>query len=508
MTSSYNLPNETKLQLSSNRNIGHDTLLKIAKFLTFTEFRCIKRDLEVDVINVISQILSPLQLSTITVGGKLSNICYNEETHRLLLEPWGKVLGVSCNFYEALLKKDGSVDSQLWFRDQLYPAFPEEPSLVGVLDPDNPPTSEELSILNEDERKRINLIREQYEWPCVIEKKKSNRGRKKTIKKKNKRKVQGSGKCFNSGIQAIVKGVDPALPDKYYKIKVYRNGSYTIPGVRREDLSDIVYPLDVLCKFFDRVMDTIKKTERDECLAKLEFIKLVPLEECTEGTYNLLIDLLLPWLMTPKAPVCVKTTHTMMQNYKCIIELDDIKLNIDELLDVIYAEKLEEYSLSKRHDIDIAEVTYTADRYAGITVKFWRDRPRDNIPFGTLQTKTESVQKRNKNKKTTIKLLQSGKINFDGAIEKKEITKLYKWLNELFIKNYNEIINDSIELPVESDSSDTDKSEYHYHYSDEYIDIYENEDSDHNDDECDYVCRDTREEIIEEINDDVDPEKN
>ena len=37
------------------------------------------------------------------------------------------------------------------------------------------PTPVELAIFNEDERKRVNLIREQYEWPCVIEKKKSNR---------------------------------------------------------------------------------------------------------------------------------------------------------------------------------------------------------------------------------------------------------------------------------------------------------------------------------------------
>ena len=102
----------------------------------------------------------------------------------------------------------------------------------------------------EQERININKIREQYIYPCTIPKKKSNRGRKKQIKKEKKRKTQGSGKCFNSGSQLIVKWVDLNLPNKYYKPKIYRNGSFTIPGCLSEDLSDITEVLRIVTEFF------------------------------------------------------------------------------------------------------------------------------------------------------------------------------------------------------------------------------------------------------------------
>jgi TATA-box binding protein (TBP) (component of TFIID and TFIIIB) len=55
------------------------------------------------------------------------------------------------------------------------------------------------------------------------------------------------------------------------------------------------------------------------------------------------------------------------------------------------------------------------------------------------------------NKRTTIKILRSGKINIDGANSIEEAYELYHWLENIFVKNYSTIlydpndINDDIE---------------------------------------------------------------
>jgi hypothetical protein len=55
-------------------------------------------------------------------------------------------------------------------------------------------------------------------------------------------------------------------------------------------------------------------------------------------------------------------------------------------------------------------------------------------------------------KRTTIKILRSGKINIDGSNSIEEAYELYHWLEYIFINNYDEILfNTSINT---SDSGD------------------------------------------------------
>lgn len=411
----------------------------ISSYLTVDEFRIIKTRLRLPLKNKLCQILSPLQLSTITVGGSLSNIKFNEELHFNKLKPRGKVLVVLCNYYEAYLKHDGTFDEQIWDSKKEYPTFPIAPDKKIPL----------LNELREFERIRVNKILEQYCYPCTIPKKSSNRGRKKQEKKVKKRKTQGSGKCFNSGIQFTIKGDDPNRPDKYYKIKVYRNGSFTIPGSLKEDLSDTIHPLEVISKFYSESFNT---------------------------TVNLI------------------EKHIIMLNYKCRLLLDDTRFDIDKLLDLIYLEKKSPDSLSNIYGIKIAEITYSADRYAGLTIKFSRDQ--NDIKVNTEISNKSGIKKRNKNKKTTAKILQSCKINIDGAIERAEVYNIWQWLNELILNNYDIIVYDSMEIPLDSDSSDTDKSEYDDINEDIYKDKYENDNSDHDDSNFDYIVKNTEKIIL------------
>jgi len=503
----------------------------IKDILDVEDLRVVSGILDIPLSSKIDILLSPLKLSTITVGGALSNVSFNEEKNWDKLTPHGDVLAVSCNYYEARLKKNGEVDHVIWEPKVPYPKFPEEPrkTIDGKLLTDTQ---------REAERIRINKIREQYLYAKLIPPRKSNRGRKKQEKRVKKRKIQGSGKCFNSGAQFTVKGIELDRPDKYYKIKVYRNGSFTIPGVLCEDLGDIKIPLQIVADFFSRAFNTDTRVIRQ---------------------------------------------YIIMQNYKCKVLLDDTKLNIDALRELIFKEKTLITSLSAKYGINIAEITYYADKYSGLTMKFWRkdehgsdaktekgkdkdeskdkdgskdegkdvcedkddskDKGKDegkdeskdeskdegngegkdeSKDEGNGEGKDESKDegngegkskrkrkskgkkgktdgKRNKNKKTTVKILQSCKINIDGAIQKSEVENIWHWLNELLLENYRNVVYDLTELLPHSDSSDTDDTEYDDIYEDYYHDKYEDENSDHGDDSFEYVIKDVKTEIVKAV---------
>ena len=109
-------------------------------------------------------------------------------------------------------------------------------------------------------------------------KKNTNKGRKPQDKPKSKRKLQGDGTCFNSNIQFTIRGSCIRRPSdvadtkvvenyikkkdlgngtekivKYYKIKLYRNGTLSVPGSLKEDLSDCLGPLAILEEYLREV---------------------------------------------------------------------------------------------------------------------------------------------------------------------------------------------------------------------------------------------------------------
>ncbi len=442
----------------------------IASLLTLEEFRSLRTYFGWPITYKVNCLLSSLKLSTITVGGSLSNILFNEEKDTAILRPKGEIIAVSCNFYEGYLKKDGTVDEQFFHHGQSYPTFPIEPQaceekllqqldeeckkidMEHIVKPTNiivdevvvPICIKEVEdgvetyvdkkkfIADHFEQKRLkaNEIRSQYVLPCLIEKKKSNRGRKKMKKKVKKRKDQGSGKSFNSGAQLITKGTLEEYPDKYYKPKVYRNGSFTIPGGKKEDLSDVIEPLKRVAEFFS----------------------------------------------TPDKIVTLIEKHINMQNHKCNVILENTIFDMDHIEQLMYSEKNSSDALSKKYNLRLGEITYALDKHAGITVKFYR--PGQEI--------SQDKKKRNKNKKKTLKISQKCKINIDGAIDKTEVINIWNWLNELLLIHYDTTVYDQLE-PREYSDSEQEDTEYEDIFEDEIIDIYENSDSDHDDDQYDYV---------------------
>jgi hypothetical protein len=80
--------------------------------------------------------------------------------------------------------------------------------------------------------------------------------------------------------------------------------------------------------------------------------------------------------------------------------------------------------VGKTNPLNIAEVAYNTDKCFCLNLKFYRPIVTDI------------------NKKTTVKLLKKGKINFDGGNSELEMLELYHWLEYLYYTYKDKILVD------------------------------------------------------------------
>ena len=332
----------------------------------------------------------------------------------------------------------------------------------------------------------------------VPEKKKSNRGRKKKEKKKKTRKMQGSGESMNSQIMFTIMSSyirsPPYTVDKHsknaekitsgpnkgkekitkgYCILLFRNGNLTLPGVLADDMQDARPPLEILCKYLDYEfwgepgwieIDHLSAQMRNYKLTldgrKINLLQLQ--KYCSERFTHLLnihfthvktflvnhinaddktIDYgeFHEFLKDAKPPKNLYVNFTKLRGF---IEQADIlthykKLSAavqvisqkyyvdidDDLLAIIWEMYLGEFlknlqaALKKDKDNRLSHIKYDSEKYPGFIIKI--KTPNKDKP----------------DKQTTIKLFNSGKINIDGANNRDEAYTIYYWLNALFVEN-------------------------------------------------------------------------
>ncbi len=198
--------------------------------------------------------------STLTAQGQFSNVQFMEQTLITKLRAAGRIRRVICNF-----------------GDIKHPDFVEEKKT-----------------------------------------RKTNRGRKPKIKKKSSRKIQGTGKHFNSQITFCVSST--TIAKKIYKIKLFRNGIISIPGGLIPDMSDVRSAVSVVQKEITRVLKT-----------DVQLIEL----------------------------------YSIMRNYKFRIKDPNTRINMRALYEKLKADHLSESSM-----VDVSEVKYNSERYQGLILKF------------------------------------------------------------------------------------------------------------------------------------------
>ena len=250
----------------------------------------------------------------------------------------------------------------------------------------------------------------------------SARGRKPKVKAKSKRKVQGTGKYFSSQITFEIEHPDSK---RHYKIKLFRNGVFQIPGIRDPSMHDIIKPI---CILRDYLIKNLKNTTNNTSEIKVLYIIAV------------------------------------MRNYKAIMLNDKYHIDLERLEEILIQHKtsinedIKNYMTDQNDQNDqnnlinpmrIAEMTYNTDRCFCLIIKFNRLSP----------FKTEE--------QTTVKLLKRGRINWDGGNSELEIKELYHWLQWIYHKYKDEILF-NIDNIHNNDNSDTDTDSI---YDEEHIAI-------------------------------------
>lgn len=275
-------------------------------------------------------------------------------------------------------------------------------------------TDHDLSFINKDE--------------LVKTKKNSTRGRKPKEKKKNKRKIQGSGLYFSSQISFDIYNYHNK---KISKIKLFRNGNLQVPGISQPNMTDLLDSVVLLKNY-------------------LNYIKEPAESQNVEIPYVIAV----------------------MRNYTCRLANLNITIILNKLEDILYfeknlqlnkvpCEKYTEYlrsinaSTESRYEIykyfnvafdSISEISLNNERYPGLLLKFNRPIPGKD------------------NKKLTVKILSSGKVNFDGSSSGLEVVEIYYYLQYIFAKYWSEITFDSDAATQEVVSSDSEEG---------YLSIYD-----------------------------------
>jgi hypothetical protein len=441
-------------------------------------------------LNVYQQkkcLFSEIQNSTSSVEGKLSNVLFDEREIMPLLFSEGTIIAIDSNF--------GHVKCTM---DQLIK------SVVTV-----------LSYFD------ITLSAEKLAQFQLGPKKKSNRGRKKKKKVRKNRKYQGDGTGFNSQITfTILGGCARRIPEtldiysqsavktgggneiiiKEYKIKVFRNGKFTVPGIRVEDFSDLTEPMKQLCKYLEIVLMVkhVKVLNIGTTMRNYKF-KLLEGNIDLKKLYEICRDLIKPlitvnideiievilhptftigkrkvktrkWISTAyilhNEPLEITwpnmASHGIVtirkQKLKTLIDSLDFEEDYKKILTV--SEYLGQHHIGNEQIKDIF-AALTASKTDTLRKEIMHNI--DNLIFGVeynperfpgllLYIKTPDLSKKNgETKKTTIKMFKQ-KINIDGANNKYETQCIYSWLNALLTKHkFDVIYNDDEIKKVEID---------------------------------------------------------
>jgi len=351
---------------------------------------------------------------------------------------------------------------------------------------------------------------------AVTAPKKTARGRKTTTVKSKQRKGQGDKSSFNSMIQfmilsscliiydedmaqkkkkqEIVEILDNGLAvcKKIYKVKLFKNGSVSIPGCILEDLTDCVDPLLQLCKFLERqvgiqpTIEFIKPVMRNYKFSTIgDHIDLIGLQNyfvkqivgCIKVNFNDIIE----FLKKPAFTDIVSPHFDTWENYiKGVgkISVNKHKFDIETLENYMLESGGNKTAFIKRETLNalinkiipiniyksVARIVYKFKEITGyylgndicelmvhINIAEYMEilrkkinRSKDNQIAGfsydpdrftafiiKINSPSGAATKKEIDKQTTIKLYTSGKINIDGANNREEATYIYYWLNNL-----------------------------------------------------------------------------
>lgn len=258
------------------------------------------------------------------------------------------------------------------------------------------------------------LFNSDYANPST--KPKSNRGRKPKEKKKSTRKVHGTGRYFNSQITFDIQHPDTS---NIYKIKLFRNGVFQVPGVKDPSMFDLIKPIEILKNYLS-----------DNFMEQIDIVDFRAV------------------MRNNKTHVVSEKYHVHLERLRSILEREKNAPRYGAYVDAMLTAITSGHNRVKKlvnvwNPMNIAEIMYNTDKCFALIIKFYR-------PAGESYC----------DKKTTVKFLKNqGKINFDGGNSQQEIDELYHWLHYIYKKHRDTIIFDVEEVDSDTPSDLSDCSD-------------------------------------------------
>ncbi|MEM3062324.1 MAG: hypothetical protein QW303_02075 [Nitrososphaerota archaeon] len=367
---------------------------------------------------------SKLTLSTITVCGSLSNIKHNENSLIHNLECTDKIIAIDSNF-----------------------AHKHHPDFI---------------------KKQV----------------KSNRGRKK-IRKKRERRISGDGTCMSSQITFTIQ------TQKKYKVLLWRNGCITMPGIINRDLSDAYEVLDILIDYLkkNKIAEEIEIINLRKVMENYKFTIHKPISinrvyhlfyQLTKNLIHINFEDIRNFISNPvfiqgKSPAEVGWNECLDRNdwdlnwaeFKKSIRSGPLLVSEEKLLQLFQDERIKKiYQILKKwydqkrfyilvYDEILVRIIYYLSYNLLTEWKMKLENATENL-FSHIKYDSEIhsafvLYIKINNKKITIKIF-SNAINMSGGCLE-NIQKVYDWLNDLFI-SHNEIFKDYVIEEDDEFSSD------------------------------------------------------
>jgi hypothetical protein len=248
-----------------------------------------------------------------------------------------------------------------------------------------------------------------------------------------RRKTHGCGKYFSSQITFEIYSAETK---KIYKIKIFRNGNFQAPGIKHKDMSDILMPLNTLTQYLcthfgaDIHISYIISVMRNY----LSYIRM-PTFESTIRDYNnkykmigthLYLDKLDEKCRQEKVAFYMSPNEAaeVLDILKHVYPNNQGNKNTSSAINSTIANKLALRIYDYMHiaTMKIAGISNNTEKSGGLLLKF--DRPIPDKP----------------NKKMTLKIMSTGKFNFDGCNSELEVWELYYWLHNIFRRHMDDIV--------------------------------------------------------------------
>ena len=335
------------------------------------------------------------------------------------------------------------------------------------------------------------LIHSSYSEPLI---KKSKKGRKPRKQKKNNRRKNGVGdfigKYFSSQMTFFIKGrpVQYPLSKTEFSLLIFKKcninlSSPFINSLIRNYIGNIVKTKNFLnknkrcCIHKKFSLTDIIKIDCDECLSKIYQIKIfrngnIQIPGVLSPTFDDIIrpmSILIKYLKKFYKNENIKINYIMseMRNYSCRISNENYKIDLHALKNVLKLEKNRKLLFDSDIQSVLSKIELKFNWFSNILSLWKLCTPADlaEIYFNTekcsaLMIKFYRPTYIKLNKKFTIKISTSGKINFDGGFSELQTYHLYYWLQNFIFRYFDKIIYDSSFVDDEESSICSNSSIY------------------------------------------------